>query len=168
MISVSADAAFYFAQYSHDHDKVFALNLSAPYVSQVFGQDLMKVYAFADLVFGNETELDAFAQLNALRKTDRVELVKQMANLDKRNRNRARIVIITQASEPTLVSDGTDVRSFEVPKVPANEIIDTNGAGDAFVSGFLASFMRGHNLDACIENGHSVAGQMIRTSGVHF
>lgn len=54
-------------------------------------------------------------------------------------------MIITQGPDPVIVakSEGTDllVKKFDVPKVSDDEKVDTNGAGDAFVGGFLGTLV---------------------------
>ena len=57
------------------------MNLSAPFLSQFFKDPMMKVMAHSDIVFGNETEADAFAEANAYETKDRVEIAKKIAAL---------------------------------------------------------------------------------------
>ena len=47
----------------------------------------------------------------------------------------SRIVIVTRASEPVLAAYNGDVEEFPIIQIPEEKIIDTNGAGDAFVGG---------------------------------
>ena len=51
---------------------------------------------------------------------------------------RPRIVVITQGSSNTIVAVQGKVLNFPVDKIPGHLVVDTNGAGDAFVGGFLA------------------------------
>ena len=76
------------------------------------------------------------------------------------------VCVLTQGKDPTVVSiGGGPVVRFPVPAVPEKEIVDTNGAGDAFVGGFLAGLIRGRPLKACVDEGHRAAGLVIRESG---
>jgi len=43
--------------------------------------------------------------------------------------------------------------------------VDSNGAGDSFVGGFLAGVVRGVPLEACVTAGHYAAGVILRVSG---
>lgn len=63
-----------------------------------------------------------------------------------------------------MAKDGA-VKLYEVPLVPAEEIVDTNGAGDAFVGGFLAAFLKGQDIENCCRAGNFSASTIIRTSG---
>jgi len=46
-------------------------------------------------------------------------------------------------------------------------VVDTNGAGDAFVGGYLAAIAAGHSLDSnqAVESGHFAAGIAVRCRG---
>ena len=44
-------------------------------------------------------------------------------------------------------------------------MVDTTGAGDSFVAGFLASVLRGRDLAACVTFGCAVAALNIRKIG---
>lgn len=64
-LAACAEAVLHLAQHAHSHQgKQFIMNLSAPYISQVFSKQLLEVYPYVDLLFGNETEAQAFADLN--------------------------------------------------------------------------------------------------------
>ena len=49
-------------------------------------------------------------------------------------------MVITQGSDPVIVVQKGQVIEYHVNKLPTDKIVDTNGAGDAFVGGFLAQF----------------------------
>ncbi len=81
-------------------------------------------------------------------------------------------MVITQGSQATIVAvGGADGASapgagtYAVPAVNKAEIVDTNGAGDAFVGGFMSAYIKGQPLARCVDAGHYVAGVVIRRSG---
>lgn len=43
------------ALHAHDRNKIFMMNLSAPFLSQFFKEPMMKVFPYIDILFGNET-----------------------------------------------------------------------------------------------------------------
>ncbi len=67
-----------------------------------------------------------------------------------------RTVIFTQGKHPALVIHNGQIQYYPVTKylVPKERIVDTNGAGDAFVGGFLASVCR--SITAQPSNGRPV------------
>ena len=100
------------------------------------------------------------------------QIATALANSNKSNPSRARLVIITQGADSTLVASSspsgtsanlkpTDAnpKTFPVPKLDGSKIIDTNGAGDMFAGGFLGALALGKDLSECIDVGHKL-GQM--------
>lgn len=63
------------------------------------------------------------------------------------------------------MAKGGHVTTYEVPSIDSSLIVDTNGAGDAFVGGFLAALIKGHGPDKCCAAGCFAAGTIIQTSG---
>jgi adenosine kinase len=57
------------------------------------------------------------------------------------------------------------VQFFDVPKVPSDKIVDTNGAGDAFVGAFLAQYIKNEPLEHCVRSGIWLAGIVIQQNG---
>lgn len=62
------------------------------------------------------------------------------------------------------MAKGSALETFEVPPVAAGDIVDTNGAGDAFVGGFLAAFIKGKDTSDCCKAGNYAASVIIKTS----
>jgi adenosine kinase len=42
------------AKYSHDKERTFCINLSAPFLSQFFTDRLLKAIPYVDILFGND------------------------------------------------------------------------------------------------------------------
>lgn len=49
----------------------------------------------------------------------------------------------------------------DVPKIEKELIVDTNGAGDSFVGGFLAAYTKGHSVIECVKAGISLSGIVV-------
>jgi adenosine kinase len=113
----------------------------------------------ADFVFCNEDEGSTIAEKLGLKAEDRVGAAKAVCEYKKANTKRARYVIITQGPEPVIVahkcpeSGEIKVMEIPIPKVESDKIIDTNGAGDSLVGGFLAGMIRGLELKDCLQEG---------------
>merc|ERR1719460_3211469 len=113
--------------------KTYCLNLSAPFLCQFFKDQMSSVLPFTDVVFGNETEAAAYAESFELNTSDIGEIAMKIAQLPKENGSRSRLVVITQGSDPVIAVEHGKLHSFPVAPIPKEEIVDTNGAGDAFV-----------------------------------
>ncbi|KAJ1554823.1 adenosine kinase [Cladochytrium tenue] len=176
-LTVSPDSALAVAEHVHASraagaGKTFMLNLSAPFIPQFFKDPLAKLLPHADVVFGNEAEALAYAAANGLPHadpaTDVPAAARAIAALPRAHLAASpRVVVITQGRDPTLVAvAGNDkVLSFPVSAVPEEQIVDTNGAGDAFCGGFIAALVRGRPVDACVHAGQHLAAVVIQRSG---
>lgn len=100
------------------------------------------------------------------------EVATALAALPKSNTSRPRLIVITQGADSTLVASSTpstsagnvkpsdaNPKTYPVPKLSDDQIVDTNGAGDMFAGGFLGTLAQGKDLDRAIEVGHKL-GQM--------
>ncbi len=53
-------------------------------------------------------------------------------------------------------------------KVPKEKLVDTNGAGDAFVGGFLSQIVLGKDLAQAVKAGNYAANVVIQRSGATY
>uniref|UniRef100_A0A182J1V8 Adenosine kinase n=1 Tax=Anopheles atroparvus TaxID=41427 RepID=A0A182J1V8_ANOAO len=166
--TVSFESALAVAKEAAATDRMFLMNLSAPFVPQFYKAKLEEIFPYVDVLFGNETEAAALAKEFNYGTEDLKEIGLRISALPKENAKRTRTVIITQGSNPVLlIADGT-VREFPVQKLAPSEIVDTNGAGDAFAGGFLAQLLQRRSVDTCIECGIWAAREIIQRSGCTF
>ncbi|XP_048060838.1 adenosine kinase isoform X5 [Megalobrama amblycephala] len=61
-LTVSLESILKVAKHASDNNKIFCLNLSAPFICEFFKEALLKVMPYVDILFGNETEAAAFAR----------------------------------------------------------------------------------------------------------
>lgn len=119
-------------------------------------EDVEKVKEFltgADVLFVNKKEAKEITG----EKTDDVNiLLEKLRALD------AKVVAITDGDSGAFASNGA-VTVF----VPAlkEKAVDSTGAGDAFASAFLASFIQGKNLDECLKRGIANGGSVVNFYG---
>lgn len=52
--------------------------------------------------------------------------------MPKQNEKRPRVVILTQGTLPVILAENGKIREFPVKALPEEQLVDTNGAGDAF------------------------------------
>ncbi len=76
----------------------------------------------------------------------------------------AHVTIIKAGARPT-VAVRADGRSFSVPVEPADEVVDTTGAGDAFAAGFLSALCDRCGAKQAIERAHRLAAEVIARPG---
>jgi sugar/nucleoside kinase (ribokinase family) len=74
-----------------------------------------------------------------------------------------RLSVVTCGALPTLIVQG--VTKIAVPVPTLSTVVDTTGAGDAFVGGFLAAAARGSNLVQAVHSGHADARKVIQAPG---
>ncbi|XP_069609103.1 adenosine kinase isoform X2 [Ranitomeya imitator] len=167
-LTVSPESILKVATQSSENNKIFSMNLSAPFISQFFKEPLMKVLPYVDILFGNETEAAAFAKEQGFETDDIKEIAKKTQALPKINMKRPRIVVFTQGHEDTIMATADEVVSFPVLEIDQSKIVDTNGAGDAFVGGFLSQLVSDKPTEECIRAGHYSANVVIRRAGCTF
>ncbi|GFZ11386.1 adenosine kinase 2 [Actinidia rufa] len=68
---------------------------------------------YMDFVFGNETEARTFSKVHGW-----------------------------EGADPVVVAEDGKVKLFPVILLPKEKLVDTNGAGDAFVGGFLSQLVQ--------------------------
>jgi len=85
-------------------------------------------------------------------------------------RKEGRTVVITQGKDNVLVAFGnnTEIKEFKVTQLEDSKVVDTNGAGDAFVGGFFAQYIQNEPLAVCIASGVYAATEVIQLSGCTF
>lgn len=60
---------------------------------------------------------------------------------------------------------GTSTLHIEVKQIKNENIIDTNGAGDAFVGGYLSQYVKKETIEKCIDCAIWSASQIIQQTG---
>lgn len=167
-LTVSLDTILTVGKYAAANNKIFCMNISAPFIPLAFGEQLHKALEYVDFLFGNETEAETYAEANKLEKSV-LAAAKHLAALPKANKSRPRQVVITQgASSTVIVTEGKDDITVPVPALEKDKIVDVNGAGDSFVGGFLSQLLQGADLEKCVAQGHAAARYIIQRSGVSF
>ncbi|KAJ7607916.1 Ribokinase-like protein [Roridomyces roridus] len=152
--------------------KILALNISAPYLPQLYGAQLAQVIPYMDIIICNTAEAISWARANGLPDTTPIPIIaKTLSLLPKSNPTHPRLVLVTQGSSPAvLVSSAApdSPRTYPAHAVPAGLIVDTNGAGDAFAGGFLGAYVAGRDLDEAVEAGHRLASMSIQQVGPQY
>ena len=117
-----------------------------------------------DILVGNESEAEAWGAAAGLPDPkDRKAVAKALANLPKTNPSRERIVVITSGAESTTVatSNSDEIKVYPVQTLSNDQIVDTNGAGEAFAGGFIGGYVAGKTIDEAVEVGHKMGAMCV-------
>lgn len=156
------------AKHAHETNKIFTMNLAAPFICEFFKDPFMKCYPYTDYIFGNETEALKFAEVHNFGTTDLEQIALKMSQMEKANTKRPRTVVITHGTEPTIIACDGKVTLYDIIKLEKEKVLDTTGAGDAFVGGFLAQLAQGKAIEDCVRAANYAASLVIQKSGVIF
>merc|ERR550532_2234179 len=148
---------------------IYCMNLSAPFLMQVppFKAVFVETMPFVDYLFGNETEALTWAETEGWETTD-IKFIAIRLSLIPSAKGRKRTVVITQGCEPTIVCVNGQITESPVVVLPKEKLVDTNGAGDSYVGGFLAGLVKGLPIADCCKAGAYAASVIVQQSGCTF
>ncbi|XP_047334720.1 adenosine kinase 2-like [Impatiens glandulifera] len=164
-LTVSPESIQLVAEHAAAHNKVFMMNLSAPFICEFFKDAQEKVLPYMDYVFGNETEARTFAKVHGWETENVEEIALKISQLPKASGTHKRITVITQGADPVVVAEDGKVKLFPVILLPKEKLVDTNGAGDAFVGGFLSQLVQEKPIEESVRAGTYAANVVIQRSG---
>lgn len=167
-LTVCPPAMLEVAKHACKENKVLCMNLSAPFLCQFFKDPMNEMLPYVDVLFANETEADTFSKEQNFETSDIEEIALKAAALPKENSKRSRMVIFTQGDKDTIVAKDGKITKYPVIPIEAKDIVDTNGAGDAFVGGFLSQLVLEKSMEDCIRAGNYAANLIIQRSGCTF
>ena len=163
-LTVSIESLKIVAEHAVAANKVFCLNLSAPFIIDFFADNVAEAIPYADYLFCNESEAATYAKKHNLGE-DLKEVALKVAALPKKNTSRPRTVVFTQGDKSTIVAVDGKVTEYAVEPLSKDLLVDTNGAGDAFVGGFLSQLVQGKDIETAVKAGHYAARYIIQVSG---
>lgn len=105
---------------------------------------------YVDVVFANEEEAVAFAQLTPEASID--EIAKLCS-----------IAVVKLGSKGSIVKKGDNV--VRIDATPIENVVDTTGAGDYYAAGFLCGLVGGYSIRKCGRVGSLLAGYVIQSVG---
>ncbi|OVA10108.1 Adenosine kinase [Macleaya cordata] len=164
-LTVSPDSILLVAEHAAANNKVFCHNLSAPFICESFKDAQEKVLPYVDYVFGNESEARTFAKVHGWETEDVEEIALKISQWPKASGAQKRITVISQGADPVVVAEDGKVKLFPVILLPKEKLVDTNGAGDAFVGGFLSQLVQEKPIEECVRAGSYAANVIIQRSG---
>eukprot|EP00188_Purpureofilum_apyrenoidigerum_P000855 Plantae.Rhodophyta-Purpureofilum_apyrenoidigerum.ctg14290.p1 GENE.Plantae.Rhodophyta-Purpureofilum_apyrenoidigerum.ctg14290~~Plantae.Rhodophyta-Purpureofilum_apyrenoidigerum.ctg14290.p1 ORF type:complete len:372 (+),score=69.33 Plantae.Rhodophyta-Purpureofilum_apyrenoidigerum.ctg14290:83-1198(+) len=170
-LTVSPPSVLEIGKHAYRTGKTFCMNLSAPFLLEVpvFLDAFKSAKPWVDTYFGNETEAKTLSKAMGW-ETENVREIAIKLSREPKASARPRTVIFTQGAESTIVVVGDPERLWSVDEYgvipcPKNELLDSNGAGDAFVGGYIAGLARGVTQVECVAMGNYCANVVIKRSG---
>lgn len=106
-----------------------------------------------DVVFANEDEIRALYQ----------DQTSDYASLARRLAGHGVLAAVKMGRDGAWIANGTELH--RVDPVVVSDAIDSNGAGDAWASGFLYGYLRGWPLPACGALGSLMGAETVRHLG---
>ena len=149
-----------------DQRKLVILTSSAVSIVQQHPDKIIDISNYADMIVGNVAEMEAFAGVSNV---DHRTLFEKAS---KKLIAKERAFVMTKGDQGVVVgkydyNKGSMDFIFQCfPTVmKMEEIEDLNGAGDAFLGGFLSQYMQGKSLEACCKAGNNAASMILRSIG---
>ena len=149
--------------------KMVILTLSAVFMVQSHREKIMEIAENSDMVVGNLEEFEAFAEVQ--RSDPQITIAKAHEKLSPKER----LFVVTDGGNGVYVTKydynkkGLDYFLQSFPNKLKNEdICDLNGAGDAFLGGFLSQYMKGASLEQCCKVGNDASYIIIKNVGCTF
>ena len=166
-LTVSLESILTVAKRCVSDGKIFSMNLSAPFIIQFFGDQLAACMPYADFIFANESEAATYGEVHGYG-SDLNTIALKIAAQPKASGTLPRTVVFTQGSNATIVACNGKIATFDIDPLPKELLVDTNGAGDAFVGGFLSQLVLDKPIAECVRAGHFAARTIIQRSGCTF
>ncbi|CAH1113421.1 unnamed protein product [Psylliodes chrysocephalus] len=167
-LSVSVDTVLEIAKIVVANKRQFLFNISAPFICKNYKDALLEFMPYFDVVFGNKSEIEAFAEALQIKSSNIDKIIVDLAKWPKIIGTKPRIIVLTQGENPVIVGIEDTILKFPIAKIEDEAIVDTNGAGDAFVGGFLAQYIQGKDLEVCVNCGIWTASKIIQKIGCTF
>ena len=150
-------------------NKIVILTLSAVFMVQNYKDKFIELANMADLIIANKAELEEFCGLRGKENKDLFIAISEKLT------KKERLFVVTDGKKGAIVAKydydrgSMDFILRGFPSVVKSEdIVDLNGAGDAFLGGFLSQYMAGKSFEACCKAGNDIAGIIIRNVGCTF
>merc|ERR1711869_108230 len=165
-ITVSPDSMRAACAEAAKSNKIYCVNPSAPFLMMVppFKALFVELMPTVDFLFGNETEAQTWAESEGWETKD-VAFIATRLSLIPSAKDRKRTVVITQGADPTIVAINGKITEYPILALPKEKLVDTNGAGDAYVGGFLAALSKGLDMAQCTRAGAHSASLVVQQSG---
>lgn len=163
---------------AEERDIIIAFNLNGTYIFNDHHVAICEMIGYANIVFGNAREMEALAQSLNVAYEDVTDIPFLLNSLKRITVNISNTVnadwlrhggvfVMSQGDSAPAITVWGRSQSVQVqPIKPKGPVVDTTGAGDSLVAGFLAGVLARWKPKHCLEYGCKVASFMVTRLGV--
>ncbi|MFI0435771.1 MAG: adenosine kinase [Parachlamydiaceae bacterium] len=130
-----------------------SFDLGSPFIAEEKSSEILSLLRNVDILFANESEVKALLPQHSIEESASFLTSPHYPS----------ICVFFKGSEGALVCS-RDHAPFLSPAHEA-EAIDTNGAGDAFIAGFLDRYLKNSSLEECAWVGNLLGGTLVTVPG---
>jgi adenosine kinase len=149
--------------------KIIILTLCDPFMIEYHKEKILEIANISDMIVGNFSAAEILADGRGKNMKETFE------KIHKKLVNKERLLVITAGCQGAFCSKFNYQKmelEFIFQDFPQNiknsEIVDFNGAGDAFLGGFLSLQMLNKTFEDCCRLGNYVAAVVIKNYGCNF
>ena len=157
-------------EYFRRENRLIVLTLSAPFIIKLHYDKLIELANEADIIAGNMMEAITFANIGERENREIFDNI-----LGKLKPKEKRLLVITDGANGVHCSEYDYMNrkleyttQYFAPKIKDELIRDFNGAGDAFLGGFLSQYMKGYSIKDCCKIGIKAASVILKNVGCTF
>ena len=138
------------------------------YIIEIYRNDINSIAHMADIIFGNYKSIQKFIIVEWIKFRNWIKGIYKIINI------KDRLILITAKSNGVFCSKFESNTQNEIhfqtypEKISQNDIVDFNGAGDAFLGGFLSQQIQNQTLENCCRCGNHTAAVVIKQLGCNF
>lgn len=152
------------------NNKTIILTLSAKFIVKLHYEKIIELANVADIIAGSMEEA---SELAGIESQNPKEICSAIFSKLKPKENR--ILVFTDGANGAYYAkyncknnQPLSISQVFPPAIKDEEIIDLNGAGDAFLGGFLSEFMIGNSIYNCCQRGNEAASVILKNVGCTF
>jgi len=124
---------------------------SDPFFINAYKKDFQKIIGLSDIVFTNHRELEAFYHNEAIDKSIR-KIAKKVD-----------ITIVTNGKNGSMITYNHGKHIIKIhERLDQSKVVDTTGAGDGYLAGFLYGYLNGCDVEMSGKIGAGIANHVIQ------
>lgn len=133
------------------HGTKIAFTPSSPHMINAYRDDFQRIIDSSDILFTNRQEIRELYPGNDIK-----DAIKKISK-------RVDITIVTEGKDGSLIMSDKGKNSIQIlERIDQKKVVDTTGAGDGYLAGFLYRYTRGDSIENSGKVGAIVANNLIQ------